>query len=117
VLFVDDDADSRFLYKHHLESVGGYRVVEVEDGREVLDLAARLSPHVIVLDVTLPGIDGIQVARALRKDERTCAIPIVALTGRAEMKGAPESAPFTAVLVKPCSADALLTQVGALLAP
>jgi two-component system cell cycle response regulator DivK len=115
VLLVDDDTDSRFLYAQYLTSVAGYRVVEAADGRQAIDLASELRPDVIVMDLSLPVIDGWDAMRALRSDDRTRLIPIVLLTGHAQIRAA-HGTDFQAVLVKPCLPDTLVRQVEALLA-
>src|ERR1700744_212955 len=83
VLLVDDDADSRELYAEYLSSIAGFEVREAADGEQAVNVARELVPDVIVMDMTLPVLDGRGAMRALRADERTRAIPMVALTGRA----------------------------------
>lgn len=114
VLLVDDDADSRGLYAEYLTSVAGYRVAEAADGREGVEAAARLLPAAIVMDLSLPVLDGREASEQLRSDPRTSGIPIVALTGYAELRASNESG-FQAVLVKPCLAGALADTIKTLL--
>jgi two-component system cell cycle response regulator DivK len=80
VLFVDDDSSTRTGYAAHLAN-HGYDVMPVGTGEEALALAGTWAPHVIVLDLGLPDIDGWEVARQLKAEARTVAIPIIALTG------------------------------------
>jgi CheY-like chemotaxis protein len=80
VLFVDDDSATREGYAVHLASCG-YDVRSVGTGGEALAVAGTWAPHVIVLDLGLPDIDGWEVARQLKAAPRTVAIPIIALTG------------------------------------
>ena len=115
VLLVDDDEDSRFLYGHVLTTSYGYRIAEASNGRQGVDMASELKPDVIVMDLTLPLVDGWQAMRELRRDHRTCAIPIVALTGHAQVQSN-KATEFQAVLLKPCLPDALASQLEALLA-
>ncbi len=91
VLLVDDDEDSRVLYAEYLVSVAGHEVVQAADGQGALEKAAALQPHVIVMDISLPDLDGRAVLRALRADPKTNAIPVVALTGRAELRESNDS--------------------------
>ncbi len=111
VLLVDDDEDSRFLYTHYLTASAGYRVAEAADGRQGIELAASLQPAVIVMDLTLPVMDGWEALRALKRDPRTQAIPVVALTGHTPGNLGPEKREFAAVLAKPCLPEALAAQL------
>ncbi len=79
ILIVEDDARtsaSVALYLRH----AGYETREVADGASALDAAEDLRPDLIVLDLMLPGVDGLEVCRTLRK---TTALPIIMLTARA----------------------------------
>ena len=111
VLLVDDDEDSRFLYSHYLTSEAGYRVAEAADGQAGIDLASSLQPDVIIMDLTLPVMDGWEALRLLKGNERTRSIPVVALTGHSLR----EKKEFHAVLLKPCLPEALAAQVERLL--
>lgn len=76
VLVVDDEAGNRHLLRDLLEAQG-YVVSEAEDGPTALDLASRLSPHVVLLDVMMPGPDGIEVCRRLKAHPATAPIPVL----------------------------------------
>src|SRR5262245_19194063 len=82
VLLVDDYADAREMYGYYLARQG-YRVEEAADGHEALAKALELLPDIILMDLSLPGIDGWELARILKQDERTTMIPIIALTAHA----------------------------------
>lgn len=82
VLVVDDDASIRRIIKVNLEAEG-MEVSEVGSGSAVLPAARTLRPHLIILDVTLPGIDGLGVMAGLKADATLARIPVVLLTGRA----------------------------------
>ncbi|WP_394826007.1 response regulator [Pendulispora albinea] len=114
VLLVDDYEDSRYIYVHAL-TAAGYRVEEAEDGQQGLDKAFHEIPDLVVMDLSLPVLDGWEAIRRLRQDERTRRIPIVALTGHADVDG-DDNPGFDALLVKPCSPDTLTEQVRTLLA-
>ena len=73
LLLVDDDADTRAIYGRVLMSMG-YRVLEAMTGRAAILLAQATTPDVVVLDLGLPDMDGLDVTRALRGDPRTCGI-------------------------------------------
>jgi DNA-binding response OmpR family regulator len=83
LLIADDDEDILELLGFRLERAG-YEVVRARDGEEALRLALERLPSLALLDVMMPGLDGYEVARSLRGDERTSAIPIILLTARAQ---------------------------------
>src|SRR5215510_1434755 len=76
VLLVDDCQDTRELYAEYLE-LSGFDVKEADDGIVAIDQAVRVRPDVIVMDMSLPRLDGREAARQLRSDERTRSIPLV----------------------------------------
>ncbi|GAB7047022.1 response regulator transcription factor [Catenuloplanes indicus] len=83
VLIADDDADIRDLVAFKLEQVG-YDVIAVEDGQSALEAARRNQPALAVLDVSMPGLSGIDVCRMLRADQATAGMLIVMLTARVQ---------------------------------
>jgi two-component system, cell cycle response regulator DivK len=112
VLVVDDYQDAREMYAEYL-SFSGFRVAEASTGVEALEKAFELQPDVILMDLSLPGMDGWAATRRLKMDERTRNIPVVALTGHA-LAGASEGARQAgcdAFVTKPCLPDELVVQV------
>jgi two-component system, cell cycle response regulator DivK len=112
VLVVDDYADAREMYAEYLE-FSGFRVAEAKNGAEALDKAFELTPDVILMDLSLPVMDGWEATRRLKADERTRGIPVVALTGHAlsgHSNGA-RDAGCDAFVTKPCLPDALVQEV------
>ena len=85
VLVIDDEPPIRLLCRVNLEAEG-MAVLEAADGTRGLDLAREEQPDVVLLDVRMPGLDGWRVAEELLEDERTCGIPIIFLTARAEFR-------------------------------
>ena len=83
VLIADDDEFIRRLVVTTLEDVSGVRLVEARDGREAIDVASRERPALILLDVAMPSMDGIEACRRLRSSPETSATPIVMLTAHA----------------------------------
>ncbi|MCS7032512.1 MAG: response regulator transcription factor [Phycisphaerae bacterium] len=83
ILVVDDEKDLLELVRFNLER-NGYEVITAADGNTALELAAKQSPDLIVLDLMLPGLDGTEVARRLKADAATASIPIVMLTAKSE---------------------------------
>ena len=82
VLVVEDDADTRQAYRALLEHAG-WTVAEASDGEQALRLAAGEPPRVMVVDISIPGVDGWETARRLKLDERTREVPVLLVTGHA----------------------------------
>jgi len=82
ILVVDDEKDIRELVGFHLTQ-DGYTVRQAETGEEALRDVAAERPALVILDVMLPGIDGLEVCRRLRADSATAAVPVIMLTARA----------------------------------
>ena len=112
ILLVDDFEDNREMYAEYLR-FAGYRVAEASTGHEALDKAFSLAPDLIVMDLSLPGIDGWEATRRLKADDRTKRIPVVALTGHAlagHSKGA-RDAGCDAFVTKPCLPEDLEKEI------
>jgi len=112
VLVVDDFPDNRDMYMQYLE-FAGMRVAEAQNGHEALQQAFDLLPDLIVMDLSLPGLDGWEATRRLKADARTRAIPVIALTGHAlagHSKGAIEAG-CDAFITKPCLPERLLEEI------
>ena len=112
VLVVDDFADNREMYSEYL-SFSGYEVIEAKNGIEAIEAAQQRMPDIIIMDLSLPVMDGWEATRRLKADEHTRRIPIVALTGHAlagHSKGAKEAG-CDSFLAKPCLPDQLVTEI------
>jgi two-component system cell cycle response regulator DivK len=111
-LVVDDYDDAREMYAEFL-AFKGFRVVQAENGLQAVALAASVLPDLIILDLALPDIDGIEVTRRLKGTPATAGIPIVMLTANTQSRMLEEArkAGCAAVLVKPCTPDELLEVV------
>ena len=83
VLVVDDEDNIRMLVRFNLEKAG-YEVFEAEDGRKAVEIAVDLTPDIVLLDLMLPGIDGLEVCRNLKRNPRTAALPIIMLTAKSD---------------------------------
>jgi two-component system cell cycle response regulator DivK len=79
VLLVEDFSDSRFMMRQLLE-MNGYKVVEAKDGREAVEFARRECPDLILMDLSLPEMDGLTATKLIRQLEGLCDTPIIALT-------------------------------------
>jgi two-component system, cell cycle response regulator DivK len=82
VLVVDDMQDNRDMYMEYLRYVG-YRVLGAADGQTAIQVARAARPSVILMDLSLPGIDGWEATSILKDDPCTSDIPIIAITGHA----------------------------------
>jgi DNA-binding response OmpR family regulator len=116
VLVVEDDADIAALIAHFLEKTGIASEI-VSDGGRALARAKESSPDLVILDLMLPGLSGLEVCRALRADDKTAMLPIVMLTARGEeaerILGLDSGADD--YIVKPFSPNELMARVRALL--
>ena len=112
VLVVDDFADNREMYSEYL-TFCGYDVVEAKNGKEAIEAAQARNPDIIIMDLSLPVMDGWEATRRLKADERTRKIPVVALTGHAlagHSQGAKEAG-CDSFLAKPCLPDQLVAEI------
>jgi DNA-binding response OmpR family regulator len=116
VLVVEDSADIADLLRHYLERAG-HVVEQSASGIDAIDRARRSPPELVILDVMLPGLDGMEVCRRLRADTTTSAIPILMLTARGEEADRVRGLELGAddYVTKPFSPKELVARVGALL--
>src|SRR5471032_1577674 len=112
VLLVDDYPDAREMYTEYLE-FSGFDVVEAGNGMEALQRAIDAAPDIILMDLSLPVMDGWEATRRLKADPRTATIPVVALTGHA-LAGISEGAKKAgcdAFVTKPCLPEDLVREI------
>lgn len=86
ILIVDDEVDGRTAMAQALKS-HGYQVLELGDGKEVLACAKKEWPTLIILDIVLPEVSGIEVLQQLRADPLAKAIPVLLLTAKPDVVG------------------------------
>lgn len=117
ILLVEDHEDNRNIYRTILEHYG-FRVTLASDGMEGVRLAQEGKPDLILLDIDIPLLDGLEVARTLKASEATSRIPIVALTAhsRVEDRERAEEAGFDGYLTKPVSPRSVAAEVQRFLA-
>ena len=116
VLIVDDNRASRDLIRAILKTVR-CNIVEAAHGQEALDMLRQERPDLVLLDIDMPGLDGLTVVKKIREDTSLAELPVVAVTAFA-MEGDREkgmAAGFTAYLTKPVRAAILRQQVQQLL--
>ena len=112
VLLVDDYPDAREMYTEYLE-FSGFEVIEAGNGMEALQRAVDSAPDIILMDLSLPVMDGWEATRRLKADKRTADIPVVALTGHA-LAGISEGAKKAgcdAFVTKPCLPEDLVKEI------
>lgn len=112
VLVVDDFEDNRAMYVEYLE-FHGFRVAEAVNGEDAIAKTAALQPAVIVMDLSLPVVDGWEATRRLKADPATKHVIIIALTGHAEPSHArnAHAAGCDEFVAKPCLPEDLLVRV------
>jgi two-component system cell cycle response regulator DivK len=112
ILVVEDNELNMKLFRDVL-AAGGYRTLEATSGGEAVDLATEHAPDLVLMDIQLPDFDGVQALGRLRANERTAAIPVLALTAQA-MDGDRErflAAGFNGYLSKPVNVRELMGTV------
>jgi two-component system, cell cycle response regulator DivK len=102
ILVVDDDEDSRRILMYGLGSAG-YRVIVAANGASAVELCQVVLPNLVIMDLAMPEMDGYEATRALKSDERTRDVPVIAWSARIFPSDAPEllTAGFDEVLAKP----------------
>ena len=112
ILVVEDNEKNMKLFRDVLVATG-YRTLEATTGGEAVDMASEHTPDLVLMDIQLPDLDGVEALHRLRADERTATIPIVALTAQA-MRGDRErflAAGFDGYVSKPVNVRDLVETV------
>ena len=112
VLVVDDYPDAREMYAEYLE-FSGFDVIQAVNGMEALQRAVDAAPDIILMDLSLPVMDGWEATRRLKADERTAGIPILALSGHAltNLSQRAKQAGFDGFVAKPCLPEDLIAEI------
>jgi len=102
ILLVEDGDDTRYFMRLELESLG-YRVIEAEDGQSAVDLALSEQPDIILMDLSLPGMDGLEATKRIRQDQQMKSVPIIAVTAHHEstFRAGAKASGFDAYVTKP----------------
>jgi CheY-like chemotaxis protein len=118
VLVVDDDPDIREVARLSLELVAGWRVSVADSGGAAIAIARREQPDVVLLDVMMPGLDGVRTAQLLAAEEPSAHIPVILLTATAPSFDDPSSpvAGVRGVITKPFDPMTLAVEVERVLA-
>jgi YesN/AraC family two-component response regulator len=115
ILIVEDEADIRSFILEYFEL--NYQIIEASNGKEGLEMAIRNNPEIIITDVIMPLMDGVEMCQKLKEDIRTSHIPIILLTARSSVENKIEGLETgaDAYIEKPFSIDLLEAQVNNLL--
>ena len=112
ILIVEDQGELRQLYAQQL-AISGFDVIEAVNGQDAITHSASHVPDVVLMDLSLPVVDGWEATRRLKTDARTAHIPVVALTahdGSGELERATQAG-CDWFVPKPCTPHALITEV------
>lgn len=117
VLIIDDEEDTREIAKMSLSLLGGYDVIEAENGQHGIEVASKEKPDVILLDMMMPIMDGPATLEALRTNDVTRDIPVIFLTAKAMTTEIEKLKRMGAVdvITKPYDPTTLASQVQAIL--
>ena len=112
ILVVDDFEDNRAMYVEYLQ-FRGFRVAEAVNGLDAVEKTRELLPTIVVMDLSLPVMDGWEATRRIKADPKTQSIRVIALTGHAEPAHAKKAfdAGCDDFIAKPCLPDDLLSKV------
>lgn len=112
ILIVEDDEDSRYVYQLILEA-NGFSVLTATSGTDGLRLARENKPAAVLMDISIPGMDGWTVTRALKGDPATAAVPVIVITAHAfpEDREMAEEVGSDGFLTKPCEPRLVLEEV------
>ena len=113
ILYIEDEPDLQWLVKHILESIGGYEVLVCGDGAEGLRLLQEFAPDLVLLDVMMPGMDGVSVLGALRARPESAAVPVVFLTAKPQEGDEYLKLGAAGVITKPFDPFRLVEQIRA----
>ncbi len=115
VLIVEDNQMNMMLVRDIL-TLSGFETIEARSGPEAIRLVAEEGPDIVLMDLHLPGLDGIATTRLLKADERFSHIPVLALTAAASRLDTNEirARGFDGYVTKPIKVDFLLNEIGRL---
>ncbi len=112
ILVVDDTEDTRQLYAHVLEAAG-YRVEQAANGQQALDMIAVDKPAIVLMDLSMPVMDGWEATTRIKGDPTTSDVVVIALTGHVTEMGLARAKEAGADIIctKPCLPDVVLKHV------
>ena len=116
ILIADDHALVRNVLRDAVESAGHEVVGEAADGETVVTMASDLRPHVVLMDLSMPGIDGVSATRSLRREAPDAAVLVVTMHAEPELLDTARSAGAAGYLLKDASREEILAAVAAVAA-
>ena len=84
ILIIDDEEDFCYFAKKNLEAISNYEIITANKGKKGIQIARKEKPDLILLDIMMPGIDGFEVLKRLKANEKTQNIPVIMLTAKDE---------------------------------
>lgn len=84
ILIIDDEEDFCYFIKKNLEAISNYKIITATKGKKGIQIARKIKPDLILLDIMMPGIDGFEVLKRLKKSEKTQNIPVIMFTAKDE---------------------------------
>jgi len=113
ILIIDDEVDFSKLVKRNLELCGDFKVEIAAKGKEGIKLAARLKPHLILLDILMPDMDGFRVLEKLKENPSTALVPVIILSAKGDDTTRTEALSKDAVLfiTKPIGSSELKDKI------
>jgi len=113
IFVIDDEEDFAYFVKANLELVSNYEVIIFTKGKKGIKAAAKERPALILLDIMMPGMDGFEVLKRLKKSEKTMKIPVIMLTAKNEDESKIEAAGLYCedYIVKPVEIRALSSKI------
>ena len=118
ILIIDDEKDLCFFVKQNLKLLGNYEVIIARDGKEGIRAARVHKPELILLDIMMPGLDGFEVVKRLKTDNKTVFIPVIFLTAKDDEESKLKAASLynDDYIVKPFEMRMLKTKIDNVLA-
>ena len=112
ILIVDDSSTNNLLFQHLLEDEG-YTVLIADNGEDAIKMTDKDRPHLVLLDIMLPGVDGFQVLQELKENKKTKDIPVVMVTAKNDTWSMKKSMDLGAYdyVVKPIQIESFLEKV------
>jgi CheY-like chemotaxis protein len=114
ILLVDDTEDIRDIWRRVLRKAG-FRVVEAVDGEDGIRKTRELLPHLVVMDMTMPVLGGLEASQRLKTDSATAAVPIIMISADDDVRAEARAAGCDGFLVKPVSHADLISHIRRLL--
>jgi two-component system alkaline phosphatase synthesis response regulator PhoP len=113
ILLIDDETDFCKIIKLNLEQMGDFQVEIVNEGKKGFELAKKFKPDIIILDIVMPKISGLEVLKKIKTEPSTIAMPVVMLTAKEDNESQIKAAQLydELYLVKPIEAAALKSKI------